>query len=160
MDINEALAGARLPEKLVPICLRGDLQADFEALEKQLDLAMRGRGDSLAAGTSVNQLAEQLEALRAEMEAQTVVFRMRAVTRRRWTDLTASHPPRDDNNTDRVMGVNESTFSSALIEACTVDPVLTHEQWETLFDERLTEFQFQKLFGMWMSLSRTPPQRF
>lgn len=153
MDINEALAGAKLPEKTVPICLRGDLQADFEQLEKRLDEAMRGRGDSLAAGSTVNQLAEQIESLRAEMEAQTVVFRMRAVPRRQWTALVAAHPPRDDNNVDRSLSVNESTFTAALIEACTVDPTLTSEQWTTLLDEQLTEFQYNKLFNAAWSLN-------
>lgn len=152
MDITEALAGAKLPEKTVPICLRGDLQAEFERLEAQLVEAQRGTSDSLAAGGRVRELAEQIEALRAEMAAATVTFVLRAVPRRRWTALVAEHPPRDDQQLDRVLGVNEETFTSVLIRECTVDPQMAGEQWDRL-DEALTEFQWQKLFNAAWSLN-------
>lgn len=152
MDITEALAAAKLPEKTVPICLRGDLQASFEKLESQLVEAQRDRSDSLAAGGRARELAEQIEALRQEMLNHTVTFTLRAVPRRRWTALVAAHPPRDDNQLDRSMGVNEETFTSVLIRECTVDPAMSAEQWDRL-DEALTEFQFQKLFNTAWSLN-------
>src|SRR4051812_26775166 len=152
MDITEALAGAKLPEKTVPICLRGDLQAEFERLEAQLVEAQRDRSDSLAAGGRARELAERIEALRQEMTASTVTFTLRAVPRRRWTALVAEHPPRDDVQVDRVLGVNEETFTSVLIRECAVDPQLSGEQWDRL-DEALTEFQWQKLFNAAWSLN-------
>jgi hypothetical protein len=152
MDITEALAGARLPEKTVPICLRGDLQARFEELERQLVAAQRDTSDSLAAGSRPRELAEQIEALRREMADHTVTFTLRAVPRRAWTKLVADHPPREDNQVDRVLGVNEETFISVLIREATVDPELTDDQWD-LLDEKLTEFQWQKLFNAAWSLN-------
>lgn len=159
MDITEALAGAKLPEKTVPICLRGDLQAEFERLEAQLVEAQRDRSDSLSAGGRARELAERIEALRQEMTASTVTFVLRALPRHSrdadtptWTKLVAAHPPRDDNQLDRSMGVNEETFAPTLVRACTVDPALSVEQWARL-DEALTEFQFQKLFNTAWSLN-------
>lgn len=154
MDINEALAGAALPEKTVPVCLRGDLQVQFEALEKRLDEAMRGRSDSLASGSTVRDLAEQIEALRTEMTAHTFEFRLRAKGRRTWQKLMDSHPPRPDSDSDRAIGVNEATFYDALIRESTVEPVLSGEQWTLLLDEQLTSLQFDRLATTAWSLNR------
>lgn len=152
MDITEALAGAKLPEKTVAVCLRGDLQAEFDQLEKLLTAAQQDRSDSLDAGGRIRELAAQIKEIEQEMADHTVTFRMRAVPRRRWTVLVAEHPPRDDNQLDRVLGVNEETFTSVLIRECAVDPQLSAEQWDRL-DEALTEFQWQKLFNVAWSLN-------
>lgn len=145
MDISEALAGAKLPEKVVSICLRGDLQADFEQAERELEESRRAEVDSLAAGSQTRQVAERIEALRKEMADHSVDFRLRAVGRRRWTALLAEHTPRPDSDTDKAVGVNEETFYDALIRECTAEPTLTDEQWTLLLDNQLTSAQFDQL---------------
>lgn len=147
LDIAEALATAQLPEKTVQVCLRGDLQAEFETLDRKLREELNRPNDSLAGNSTARELAEQVEALRQQMTDHTVTFRMRAIPRRAWTKLVAAHPPRDDNQADRNLGVNEETFTGELIKACTVEPELTAQQWDTLLDERITEHQFQQMFG-------------
>jgi hypothetical protein len=77
-DIKSMLNGARLPERTVPICLRGDLVAEHEELERQLEEANRRASDSLA-GNGAGELADRIEALQEEMRAATVTFRVRAL---------------------------------------------------------------------------------
>jgi hypothetical protein len=130
---------ARLPEETVPICLRGDLVAQFEKLERDLDKAQRKSANSLA-GAGTRQLAQEIEALREEMEASTVVFHMRGMPDKRWQALTAQHPPRrtedgDVHDRDKLLGVNSETFFPALVKASTFEPELDAEDWAVLLGE-------------------------
>jgi hypothetical protein len=42
------MSEARLPERTVDLCLRGDLIAEFQALDAELEQARNAAGDSLA----------------------------------------------------------------------------------------------------------------
>ncbi|HEY9414795.1 MAG TPA: hypothetical protein VIQ30_08570 [Pseudonocardia sp.] len=153
MDITTALADAKRPEKTVSICFRGDLRAEFEAVEAQLQQMERTDlvAPSLASGGPRRQLAERLEELRQEMIDGSVEFRLRGVGRRAWTQLMADHPPRPDADEDRGLGLNADTFFHALIRTSTVEPALSDVQWDTLLDDTLTSSQFQALAdGAWV----------
>lgn len=148
-DFKALLAGAKLPERSVPICLRGDLAADHEALERQLGQAQKKVVDSLD-GNGVGDLVDRIEALQAEMAEHTYPFRLRALPRADFRALFAAHPPRrdDENNiveADRNLGVNRDTFFDALIRACTIDPALEDAEWDELLGGRLTDRQFGDL---------------
>lgn len=150
------LAEAQLPEKVVQICLRGDLAADFEQLENDLSDAQKvaEQVNSLSGGETAAQIAEQMEALRIEMQEHTYPFRCRALPKRAFRALVADHPPRSVAGTgdevkvhddDRGFGVNVTTFFDALIRACVVDPELDAADWKLLLDEKLTDNQFDTL---------------
>jgi hypothetical protein len=153
LDIDAALAAAQLPERSVPLSLRGDLVAQVEVAERELEMLDRP-ADSLSSGGQRRAIAERIEALREEMRAGAVEFRMRALTRIRWSELLVAHPPRPDNNGDKLIGVNEDSFFGALIRECTVEPVLTEAQWTVLLDEKLTNLQYQTLADAVWSLNR------
>lgn len=147
-DFNAILASAKLPERTVQICLRGDLVAEHEEAERQLEQAQKAAGDSLA-GNGAAAIAEQIERLEAEMREASYPFRLRALPRAQWRALVGDHPPRrgDDGeiiDADRAL-VNTETFYEAMIRACLVDPELTDEQWQELVDEHLTDRQFDDL---------------
>lgn len=155
---DDWLAAARPAERTVQLCLRGDLQAEFEELDRQLESARKAQPDSLAGGTEVVVLSQKIEAVRERMQAATVTFRLRALPRRRWRQLMAEHPPRrtDDGKpveTD-VIGVNAETFFDPLVRECTVEPQLTEEQWVRLLDEVLSDRQFDLLMGTAWALNR------
>lgn len=155
-DFTKLLAGAKLPESTVPVCLRGDLAADHEAAERELEQAQKAATDSLA-GSGVGALVDRIEALEAEMRAHTYPFRLRALPRPLWRALVAQHPPRrgEDNeilDADRS-GVNTETFYDAIIRACLVDPELTGEQWEQL-NGSLTDRQYDELADAAWGLNR------
>jgi hypothetical protein len=141
IDIAKLLADARLPERTVDLCLRGDLQADFEDLTKQLAKAKEASRTSLADGGEAAEITERIEALREQMRGATVTVRLRAMPRRDWAKMEAEHPPREGDRNDKARGVNNSTFNEAAVRACLVEPELGPGQFEALFDV-VTDFQW------------------
>jgi hypothetical protein len=153
-NFHDLLGEARLPEKTVDICLRGDLVADFEDLERQLEEAAASRSDALDAGADVAEIAQRLEALTAEMREHTYAFRLRAMPKPKFRQLIADHPPRKVVNAageeefherDRMVGLNYDTFFDALVRGAVVDPELTNAEFDLLLDEKLTDQQFGAL---------------
>lgn len=147
-DFARLLADAKLPEKTVPVCLRGDLVADFEAADRELEQAQKKPSTSLA-GSGTATLLERLEALEAEMAEHTYTFRLRAMPRHAWRELMAAHPPRkgDDGELvieDRITGANRTTVFEPLVRASIVDPELTDAQFAELVG-KLTDRQFEDL---------------
>lgn len=156
-NIKDKLKAAKRPEKPVMICLRGDLQADFELAELELAEAEKQPSDSLA-GNGARAIAERIEALRGQMREHTVEFRFRALPRHEWRELVDRHPPRRDEDNavderDRFTGVNVDTFFEDCIRTCLVSPVLDGEDWATL-DAALTDRQFDSLSNAAWNLNR------
>lgn len=152
-NFKTMLAEAKLPEKTVPICLRGDLAADFEEAERRLIEANKTRGDSLAGAPELGALAEQVEQLREQMRQHFYTFRLRALPKRDWRALVAAHPPRrvdgpdgepEVHEDDKYVGVNADTFFDAMIRACLVDPELDEQEWAHLA-EVLSDKQYEAL---------------
>lgn len=162
-DFKKLLADAQLPVKTVPICLRGDLVADFEETERALQEAHKQRGDSLAGGSELGELAEKLEALQVEMREHFYTFRIQALPKREFRALVAKHGPRrvvgEDgeekiHEDDKYIGVNTASFFEALMRACLVDPVLGDDDW-TALDSKLTDSQWDSLSTAAWSVNRS-----
>lgn len=153
-DVDAILTGARLPEDVVPVCTRGDLVAEWSRLGRELAAAkVKAAADPRIAGDDTTELVARMEGLREQVEAATVPFRLRALPRKRWADLTEQHPAREVDGKphpdDAAMGVNRSTFLPALVRASTVEPTLRDETWTVLLDpdgELLTEHQWRRLW--------------
>lgn len=144
-DVAVLLAAAQLPEKIVDLCLRPDLVAQLEDVDRQFAaLDEPGQDARLTSGADRRRLGEQAQALREQMRGSTVVFRLRALPRRQWDALMKAHPPRPDVDVDTRLGYNADTFYDELIRVSTVEPSLTSEQWTTLLDT-LTTAQWQAL---------------
>ncbi|MFG1659085.1 hypothetical protein ACGFIY_21390 [Micromonospora chersina] len=156
---KEMLAAAKLPERTVWICLRGDLVAEFEGLERHLGEVLRVPSNS-AEGDGAGPIAERMEQLRAEMREHTYPFRLRAMKRPRWHQFCNEHPPRKDDEsgeilpTDRVRLVNVETFFPALVRESVIDPTLDDSEWTTLLDDALTDHQFGELAQAAWDLNR------
>lgn len=151
VDLDALLAQARLPERTVALCLRGDLQAKFEELERQLTATQAKPGEKMTDGGQARKLAEQMETLRGEMADSTVTFTLRALSRSRWAALMAEHPAPDDSN----MAVDLDALYPALVRECIVEPEMTGERWKKL-DGLLTSGQFEELSDAAMALCRRP----
>lgn len=170
VDIATLLAEDTRPEKVVPICLRGHLQAQWDELKAEFDALPDGDEQALMAERGrKRRLAEQMEELRQEMAAGTVHFRLRALPRRRtpgmakdavvWHELVEQHPPRKGKDgkpdpRDAPQGINVATFFDALVKASIVEPQLSDEQWQAL-DGKLTDGQFDQLAWAAWRLNRT-----
>lgn len=156
-DFNTLLKAAKLPEKAIQVCLRGDLTAEFERLERQLEEARRRPADSLG-GDGTGAIVERMDDLRQQMLDNSYEFRLRAMPRPAWRAFIGEHPPRqtDDGEVDerdKFIGVNLETFHPALIRRCLVDPQLDERQWHEL-EQVLTDRQFDTLADAAWSLNR------
>lgn len=167
-DFARLLGTAKLPEKTVEICLRGDLLADFDDADRELEKAQKRSRDSLAGGGDLGTLVERIEALQAEIVENSWTFRLRALPRRDFRALVGAHPPRvvqEDGGEEHIdtrdmyVGVNTDTFYEGLIRAALVDPELDDEQWAQLV-EKLTDRQFDNLSDAAWSLNRTDADPF
>lgn len=153
-DFRDLLKQARLPERTVPVCLRADLVADHEDLQRQLDQAQQAKADSLA-GTGAGALEDRIRELEGEMTASVVVFRLRALPHSRrksdprptFRELKAQHPAREIDGKvmpeDMMAGwINAQTFPDPLVRHSIVEPELTDEDWDELV---LSQGQFDEL---------------
>ena len=152
-DFKVLLASAKLAERTVPVCLRGDLVADFEAADRALTEAQKQPSTSKE-GSGVAELLDRVEQLQAEMRDSTYEFRMRAMDRIKFRGLMAAHPPRrlDDGEldpTDAQLGFDRDAFFEALLKATTIDPVLSDDEWSELL-AKITDSQYGALTdGAW-----------
>lgn len=158
-DIKAMIRGAQLPERTVAVCLRADLVAEVEALDRELTEAQQTPRDSLASGGRARDLAERIEALREQMLDHTVELRLRAMPRRVWRAFVAEHPPRKDPESGEVddrdtIGVNTETFWDELIRRSVVTPDLDDEDWSRLLGEILTDAQYNTLTDAAWGLNR------
>jgi hypothetical protein len=118
VDWASLAAQAQPTRRRVRLCLRGDLLADLASAQDT--------GDN-----------ERAEALRDEIDANTVEFVLRGLTQDKYRALIAAHPDPDGS------AWNDATFPEALVRACILTPtvgpsdplftVLTAGQVEQLF---------------------------
>jgi len=155
-NFKEMLGTARLPERTVEICLRGDLVAEHQQAERELERAKKAAGNSLA-GDGSGDLAERIQALEAEMQESVYTFRLRGLPSPDFRAFKAEHPIRiDDGEPDKqdaVFGFNVEKGFEPLTRMCLVDPELDDETWAQLL-AKLTENQFEELAACAWVLNR------
>lgn len=148
MDVEEIIRKAKLPERTGTLYLAGDLVARWEDLDRQRVEAAREDADAMEGGRAV-ELARQMEALRDEMLASGISWRMRALPRLKYAALLAEHPARRDEQGDWVptdrLGYNADTYYPAIVRASWVEPVLSVAMLDQLLDETITHRQFDEL---------------
>lgn len=150
---------ARLPERSVDICLRGDLVAQHEQLEDDLRQAQRGpdADDGIEGGPALR-IAEKLRALEQEMREETYPFLVRALSKPKYRALKAQHPPRKGDDGDVVpedvaFDVNIETWQEPLLRACLVDPALSDDDWAQTV-ELLSDRQYEQLVSAAIRVNR------
>jgi hypothetical protein len=159
--VSDLLAQAKLPELVVPVCIRGDLAAEHEQLDEQLTTLRRDLdADDLRVGdprsAELTALAERIQHLEAEMKAATVPFRFRAQNRSKKAAVLLANPPREGDAQDKAFGANRDTYYAAMIRACLVDPEpASDEEFEQLLDV-LSDGQFQELAAAAVNVSGGP----
>lgn len=145
-DVHELIATAKPAEATVPICLRGDLVAQMEDLEREYErarrqpAAARGKEDPDPRAEFIG----QTRALQSEMEQATVIFRLRKLAPAKYQALRAAHPPRRDDEDkldqgDANLGFNRDTFFPALVRLSTYEPQLSEQEWRKLLGDSETE---------------------
>jgi hypothetical protein len=141
-------AAAKPAERSVRICFRPDLRARLQELERDLAAAERERlsAESLDAGARTAELAEQIEAVRTEMQAASRTFVLRRLPRPRFRELLTEHPPGED--AAEGTEVDPETFYPALVRECTVEPELDDDDWAWLLGpDQLSDAEYEELAG-------------
>lgn len=148
-SIDEILAATKRPEAVEEVCLRGDLVAEYEGLERQLRTASKV-AVSLGEPSPAYVIAERMEAVRTEMLEFTEPFRFRALPARDWSDLSAQEPDGVTNETpDEVktqLRDEWHAWACAVIAASCFEPEMTAEQVAILATE-LSNGQLVRLFN-------------
>jgi hypothetical protein len=132
-SIAELVAKVKLPEDVVPIVMRGDLLAELHVLEEELSnlrktIAPAADDRLVPQAPPGAPLEARIAELQEEIRQSVERFRVRAISDTALADLTAQHPPRDGNDEDRQFGYNYDSFSTALVAACLIDPVVESPQ--------------------------------
>jgi hypothetical protein len=147
-DVAAILARATRPRRAVKVCLAGHIVAEMERLDSEL-VAIDRPAERLNTGGAVRALEKQLDELRTQAEADTIEIVLEAVSRTRWHELVAAHPPRKEpdgtvNPADKMAGINEATFYDAIIRACWVTPEVDEATQTALLDQ-LTDRQYDQV---------------
>jgi hypothetical protein len=145
-NFKQMLAAAKLPEHVEPTCLRGDLAAEHEALNAELERLELDAVDSLA-GNGGAELAEQIRALEEQMRESTYPVRLRALSMPDFRAFLAEFPPRMDAEgkiSDEIDGLyrfNTETGFTELVRRSIIDPELDDAEFADLMG-KLTDNQF------------------
>lgn len=149
-SFKELMAGAKLPEATVPTCLRGDLAAEHEQLNAELEQLEAEAVDSLA-GNGGAELAERIRELEQEMRDSTYPIKLRALSRPDFRAFLAKFPPRLDaegkaseHPLDGAYGIDTDAGFEYLVRVSIVDPELDDADFTELLS-KLTDSQFESL---------------
>jgi len=143
MDVSQLLNNAKRPEKIVPLCLAGDLQAKWEALHEEYGRKVAAAGRKMA-NADARELSAKIVAVEEQMAEQTLEVVVRGLPRNDWKALVRDHPPREGVEADKQLGVNQESFTDAMVYACIVSPEMTDDEKATLLDV-ITDAQYEKL---------------
>lgn len=153
--IADIIGQVRRPEKTVPICLAGDLQAEFEDLERDLAVARDQPAEGTLAGGAnpmATQIAQQIMELRERMREHTTVFRFRGLPRKEYSDLVAKCPPTEEQKR-QGSDVDWDVFPVRLVAACCVSHEMDEEAAGQLADA-LTQAQWDSLYAASFSVNK------
>jgi hypothetical protein len=143
-DFDALLDQARLPQRLERICLRGDLNARLQELDQQLAQARNSATATSLAGDGSQAIAQEIEAVRQQMAAASVPFRLTALSQPDFDAFIKGHPPRPEDRMDMISGYNRDTMGPALVRRCIVEPTMSDQRWERLLPV-LSPAEFGKL---------------
>jgi hypothetical protein len=114
-DVDALIASAAPAHVEVSVCGRGDLVDRHAELVVELAAATASSSGSLAGNKDVDRLLKAVAACEKEQEGSTLTFTLHSVSRTKWADCLAAHPPR--RGVDRG-DHNPETFQPAAVALC------------------------------------------
>lgn len=160
----DKLAAASRARDTVPICLVGELRAEYKQTLAQFEAAQKADAGMMQPSSETKELAQRIVDLEAAMREHTIEVTVEALRRVRtpatpklasvWREICDQHPPRKGKNgkvvEEDAAGFNAETFPEALIRACIValdgDPVTVRDERVDELLELCTEGQGDQLF--------------
>lgn len=156
---KDLIKGARLAERVMPVCLRADLSAEFEELERQLQAEQLKPARALSGNPEARRISQELEKLREQMAEHELQLRLRAIPQRKYKKLIGQYPPQKGIKLDEAVGYHFDGFVESLIRASVVEPALDDDDWTMLLgdddtDGVLTSGQYDALYEACRDLNR------
>lgn len=130
---------------------------DWDAVDEFNQLEARKANPTSLAGMSTED-RERLDELAAQIRADTMTFKVRALGRRSFQKLLDEHPPREGKLRDQGLGFNEDAATAALIRRCLIEPDLAEKALDELLDEDLVDGQYQELSDAVWAINRRSVQ--
>lgn len=145
-DMTDILARVKPIKTQVTICLDGDLVLRRDQIQERLDALAGWKSSSLSDTDPRTALLDDLAQVEQGMRDASQTFTFKSVGDKTSSDLLAAHPSPKDERGNEKYSFDPATYPAALIAAASVDPVMTVEQVETLFDS-LNLHQRNQLFN-------------
>lgn len=145
------------PRQAVVTIYQGDFIDRIRHLERQALAAVEAEGSAprmLSEVPESHRIAEEHDELVKEAEESAIHVRVQALGRRAWKALVAEHPPREGNDGDKTVGVNEETFQEALVAVSIAEPVMD-EAGTTQFIDSVADADFMRIYYTAFALNRT-----
>lgn len=120
-------------------------EAERKKAEKGADRLLHETGPEELAEEAKRAAEEHDKFVQAARKRATLVT-LQALGRRRYRSLVAEHPPREGNETDKAMAVNEETFGDVLVPESIVDPKFPIPSDRDDFLDSLSLVQFTRLY--------------
>lgn len=149
LNLDDIISGARLPERTVRICKRGDLLGQLDDVEGRLEELVDDDGElaveetALGEESEVATLTREALALRTEIAKNTFPFRVRAMGSSKWNKFVEKWQD------TRTQGFKPG-FNDALVIACSVSPAIPDqsalERFRDAFSFHQTNSVFQAAF--------------
>ena len=145
--VQELLARRKPARQTVRLLLDGTLSSQVDEVRRQLKLAKAADiADPQGLASRAAPLEVKLNELQIEAEEASTAFTFQALGRARFEEVKRLHPPTEDQwerYRERVKAAwwvtapefHELTFAPALIAACCVEPAMTIEDAQALWDE-------------------------
>jgi hypothetical protein len=143
---EEVKAQARLARTSVSLCLRGDLVAEHEELERRLRTASR-TAPNLGQRSEASQIAEQMQALEQQMAASVTTFTLEAMPALEWSEFYNARPQRQKDDDEQTHNARWFEWVCRLVARSVIEPftmtaeqvaelvtVLSGHQWDELSD--------------------------
>lgn len=149
------------PRTVTVSIYQGDDMARIGELRQAADIAIQAEQSGLPrtlGEVGATASVEEHNAFVAEAETRATKVRIQALGRKQWRSLVAAHPPRDGNDEDKAVGVNEETFADALVPASIVEPTFPTPADMEAFLDALSDAQFNELYLNAFALNRAVGQ--
>ncbi len=142
-DLQRLKKRAKPRQRTVKLCLDGDLSNEWGRLADAYDAAVRADARENR-NPEAPALAEQMDALRDRMDAETEPFTLAQIGYQAWTDLMIESPP-TDAQIERKLDHDPAAFQPKAIAASLVTPDLDDGEFADLLP-LLTAEQVGKLW--------------
>lgn len=133
--VEDVLAAATLPERTAQVCLRPDLQADYDAALVELATLVNAQGEIIndpeaALGDEsrtarAQELGDIITGIRQKMAAHMWRIRFRGMASEDYSVFNKQHHPKGENP-------DTTDYNLRLIAATAIDPIITYDQAKAL----------------------------